>query len=246
MSLKENWTDQDKFTHDDMKQILNMLQTIDNRLQITYPFPIGTRRNIEIGDDLSGKKLYLQMPNDLVDAILNDVGGGQGNLLSTDQDNSIIEYVNTSNSVATVSINSWMDMLYYANIDTKEVYVNQNEATLSDYFGVVTSLNKDYAVYQYIFIEEEGLEYKLGDFMTSEVLNKLEANLKRLAYIVNTSFEKRDWYYLSVITYKDINRWSTLLNYAYDIVFESSANIVTEAEDFVITENNEYLMTEEE
>jgi len=245
MSLKDNWTSQDKFIYSDMNDTLEQLYEIDNRLSISYPFPRTNRRNIQLGDDISGKTLYLEFPSTLYNGIINDVGGGQDDILVTDEGNSLIEYVNVSNSVATVSINSWMDMLYYANTATSEVYTNLAEIQLSDDFGVVTELNNLSAL-QYIYIEDEGLEYKRGDFLTSDILQLLENNLEQIANIVDTSFIKRNWYYLSVITFEDINRWSILLNYAYQIVFEPSKNIITEAEEFIMTEDSEYLMTEEE
>ena len=246
MEIREDWASQDKFNFSDYNQILEMLNKIDNRLNISSPFQRKIKRNIQVGDDLSGKKLYFEFPNDLYDDIINDVAGGQDNIITTNG-HSIIEYGNIYNSIATVSIDSWMDTVYYANFDTTEVYTNLTQIQLSDNFGVVTNVNSSLSAYQYIYIiETQTLEKKVGDFIISEELQSLENNLEELANIVNTSFEKRNWYYLSVITFEDINRWAILLNYAYNIVFEPSKNIITEAGEMLITENNEYLMTEEE
>ncbi|MBR1653633.1 MAG: hypothetical protein IJ690_01580 [Clostridia bacterium] len=243
MSLKENWTSQDIFTCKDMNDILAQLLKVDTGLSISYPFQRMTRRNVQIGDDLSGKTLHFEFPSNLYNQIINDVGGGQADILVTDEGNAIIEYVNTSNSVATVSINEWMDMLYYANTSTSEVYTNLTEVQLSNDFGVVTEINNLSAL-QYIYIEDEGLEYKLGDFLTSNILQLLENNLKQINDIIDTSFEKRDWYYLSVITYEDINRWSILLNIAYDEIFGTNKKIITENEEYLTTEDSDYLITE--
>lgn len=243
MSLKEDWSNQDILTYNDIDDILDMLDKIDTRLSISYPFPKTVKRNIQVGDNLSGKTLYLELPDNLFNRIILDVGSGQGNILVTDEGNSLIEYVNATNNVATVSINSWMDMLYYANTSTSEVYTNLSQVQLPEDFGIITELNNLSAL-QYIYIIDEGLEYKLGDFLTSEVLQKIENNLEILASIVNTSFEKRNWYYLSVITFEDVKRWCIFLNIVYRIVFEESANIITEAEEKIITEDNNYLVTE--
>ena len=85
---------------------------------------------------------------------------------------------------------------------------------------------------------------KRGDFITSELLQLIENNVDKIAKAVNTSFKKRDWYYLSVITYEDINRWAIVLNIAENAVFEGSKNIVTEDEEYLLTENSDYLITE--
>lgn len=243
MSLKEDWTSQDIFTYSDMNSILAQLYEVDTRLSISYPFKRTARRNIQLGDDLSGKTLELEFPSNLYNRIISDVGGGQANILATDEGNALIEYVNTNNNIATVSVNSWMDMLYYANISTSEVYTNLTEVQLPNDFGVVTEIN-DLSALQYIYIYEEDLEYKLGDFLTSNILQLLENNLEQINNIVDTSFKKRDWYYLSVITYEDINRWSILLNIAYDEIFGANKNIITEDEEYLTTEDGDYLITE--
>lgn len=246
MSLKEDWTSQDILSFNDYNEILKTLNKIDNRLSISSPFQRIVKRHIQVGDDLSGKKLYFEFPNELYDSILDDVAGSQSNVITT-ASHSIIEYCNIYNSVATVSIDTWMDTLYYANFDVPEVYTNLTQVKLSDDFGVVTNINASLSAYNYIYIiETETLEKQRGDFLIAEELQNLENNLNEISIAVNTSFNKRDWYYLSVITFEDINRWSVLLNYAYSVVFEPSKNIITEAEEFIITEDNEYLMTEEE
>lgn len=246
MEIREDWTSQDKFDFSNYNQMLEMLNKIDNRLNINSPFQRTIKRHIQVGDDLSGKKIYFEFPDDLYDDIINDVAGGQSNIIATDS-HSIIEYGNIYNSVATVSIDSWMDTVYYANFDTAEVYNNLTQIQLSDNFGVVTNINSNLSAYQYIYIiETQTLGKQRGDFLISEELQNLENNLEQISNIVNTSFRKRNWYYLSVITFEDINRWAVLLNYAYNIVFEPSKNIITEAGEMLITENNEYLMTEEE
>lgn len=245
MSLKEDWTSQDKFNYNDMNDIITKINEIDNKLLISSPFiSTGEKRNIKVGDDLSGKMIYLEFPNDLYEDILNDVVGGQDNIITTGS-HSIIEYSNLYNSVATVSIDSWMDMIYQANIDTSEVYSNLTEIQLSNEFGIVTNINSNLSAYKYIFlIEAEEVEMKRGDFITSELLQLIENNVDKIAKAVNTSFKKRDWYYLSVITYEDINRWAIVLNIAENAVFEGSKNIVTEDEEYLLTENSDYLITE--
>lgn len=216
MELKENWTSQEKFNFIDYNQMIETLNQIDNRLHIDSPFQRITKRNIHVGDDLSGKIIYFEFPDNLYDAIINDVAGGQDNIITTNN-HSIIEYGNVYNSIATVSIDSWMDRVYYANFDTTEVYTNLTQMQLGNDFGIVTNVNSNLSAYQYIYIKEtEILEKHRGDFLMSEELQKLENNLEEIANAINVDFNKRDWYYLSVITCEDVNRWSTLLNYAYN------------------------------
>lgn len=245
MSLRQNWTSQDKFGYSDMNDIISTINTIDAKLKIDSPFiSTGERRNIQIGDDLSGKTIYLEFPDDLYEDILEDVAGGQANVLETSS-HSIIEYTNLMNSVSTVSIDTWMDMMYYANTDTSEVYSNITEIQLSDDFGIVTSINSSMAAFQYIFIvETDNIEMKRGDFLTAELLQKVENNIERLAKITDTNFRQRNWYHLSVFTFEDVNRWAAALNIVYNKVFEESRKLVTEESEKLISEDSNYLVTE--
>lgn len=244
MVLKEDWTSQDRFNYNNINDIYNIVNIIEEKLSINSPFQKTIKRNIQVGDDLSGKTIYFEFPDDFYDSILNDVAGGQSNVITTSS-HSILEYSNIYNSVATVSKDSWMNTIYYANTDTAEVYSNLTEITLESDWGKVTSINENLSAYNYIYIyETEIIKKNHGDFLYAEDLQRIEDNIEIIAQCVNTSFKKRNWYCLSVITYEDINRWSIILNYAYEIIFEDSTNIVTEDEELLITEDDYYIMTE--
>lgn len=243
MSIKEDWTSSDKFNYNNWNEIVNTINIINDKLKIRTSETV--KRNIVVGDNLTSRTIYCEFPDDLYDEIINDVGSGQANIITTN-DHNLIEYSNMSNNVASVAKDIWYEgMIYHADTSTGEVFVNSKEDKLIGEWGEVTAINTNLSVYNYIYIYEEFSRKNRGDYIFSEELQKLEDNLEKIAIIVNTSFKKRNWYYLSVIDYNDINRWSVLLNYAYEKIFAQSENIITEAEEPILTEDDQNIMTEE-
>lgn len=253
MVLKENWTSQDKFNYNNINDIYNTINLIEEKLGINSNFQTTTKRNIQVGDDLSGKIIFLEFPDDLENKISDsmtlsekiDDSHYKREIFSTNKNHNISENVEILARFENISVQTDDSIvLYLGEADGWQQLVNLKQIQLADDFGIVQTLNSDVSPsYQYMYIIEKKAK-KIGDFLYAEDLQKIEDNIEIIAQCVNTSFNKRNWYYLSVITYEDINRWSILLNYAYEVVFEESRNIVTENEELLITEDDYYLMTE--
>lgn len=246
MNLKENWAKQDILKFSDFNRIIKEINEMNNKLSINSLFQKNIRRNIQVGDDLSDKTIYFEFADDICDEIINDVAGGQSNIITTNN-HSIIEYGNINNSITTVSIDNWMDTIYYANFVNSEVYKNLTEKKLSSDFGVVTSIDEKLSAYLHIFVHETKiLEMQNGDFLTVEDLQKIEDSLNKIAKATGTSFKKRDWYYLSVIDFNDLNRWSKFINIANQVVSRESEDLNSESNEKIMTENSINIITEGE
>lgn len=246
MSLKENWTKQDILKFSDFNKIIEEINETNNKLSINSLFEKKIKKNIKIGDDLSDKTIYFEFADDICDEIINDVAGGQDNIITTNK-HSIIEYGNTNNNIATISIDNWMDTIYYANYSDFKVYKNLSEKKLSSDFGVVTSINENLTAYKYIFVQEtEIFKKQNGDFLTLEDLQKIENSLNKISKATGISFKKRNWYYLSVIDFSDLNRWAKFINIVNQAISKASEDIDSENNEKIMTENSVNIITEGE
>ena len=180
----------------------------------------------------------------MYDEISNDVGGyGTVDIIAT-SNHSILEYANVSNSVATVSKDSWMDTIYHVDTNTGEIYKNLNELVLDDDWGQVTSINTNMSAYNHIYvIETEIKSKKRGDFLFTEDLKIIEDSLVKISQFLNYSYVSRNWYKLSVFSYKDVNRWAIAINQAIEILTKSD-KIVCENNEEIVTEDSINIMTE--
>lgn len=242
--LKQNWISTNKFNYMDINSIYSAINIVLKKININSPFEKSTKKHIEIGDDLSGKTVKFEFPDDLYDEISNDVGGyGAVDIIAT-SNHSILEYANVSNSVATVSKDSWMDTIYHVNTNTGEIYKNLNELVLDDDWGQVTSINTSMSAYNHIYvIETETKSKKRGDFLFTEDLKIIEDSLMKISQFFNYSYVSRNWYKLSVFSYKDVNRWAIAINQAIEILTKSD-KIVCENNEEIVTEDSINIMTE--
>lgn len=125
------------------------------------------RRNIQVGDDLSGKTLYFSFPDNLYDDLFNEtVVPYWVTVIETSKsyDNKISdEYAPSSSMIyqrvhVTVDLNNWIYSAERENSGDWTVTKNEPTFTLPDDFGIVTSVNKDAVSYPYIFIEVDEIE----------------------------------------------------------------------------------------
>lgn len=105
------------------------------------------KRNIRVGDDLSGKKIYFQCPESFRE-LLNGVNDtiiqcANGKITEVNYAGSGEKYVGVHNGDS-----------FYTYDDTFGETIN-SELTMPSDFGAVTSINIDSVSYEYLFIETE-------------------------------------------------------------------------------------------
>ena len=120
-------------------------------------------RNIEVGDDLSGKTIYCQFPETLgEELVLDDYVRVNSIQFVSCYDASIGELTGYLKS-GMETRESGLDYQYvkvedediFNNDPTKEQIINYSSYQLSDTFGVVTEIDTTSSAYKYIFIEDD-------------------------------------------------------------------------------------------
>lgn len=123
----------------------------------------STLRNIEVGDDLSGKTIYCQFPETLgEELVLDDYVRVNSIQFVSCYDASIGELTGYLKS-GMETRESGLDYQYvkvedediFNNDPTKEQIINYSSYQLSDTFGVVTEIDTTSSAYKYIFIEDD-------------------------------------------------------------------------------------------
>lgn len=123
-------------------------------------------RPIQVGDDLSGKTLYLSFPNgfsfgDTLEA--NIIVGANNYKIKSRQSSDI----SNRRQQIVASENNTDTTLYDYKASTSSTETNLTSFTLSNNFGIVTSINDNSSAYQYIQIQET---------VTENILNIQEVN----------------------------------------------------------------------
>lgn len=123
-------------------------------------------RNVEIGDDLSGKIIYCQFPDNLGDELLYDEYGRVDDIQFIYSYNSELGALTgymlsglmyrpvSGLDYQYVSVN---DEYIYNNDPTLETKTNLTSYKLPDNFGIVTGIDETSSAYKYIFIEDKGV-----------------------------------------------------------------------------------------
>ena len=114
-------------------------------------------RNIEIGDDLSGKTLYLNFPEDLYTQLPTGVGMDNFFIESTSHAMASDNYMDNSYTVIYGIQKDWMGWVsdwYETEMNTGEIVYNLHNDTLPEDFGVVINIDTSHPAYKYIKIKE--------------------------------------------------------------------------------------------
>jgi len=123
-------------------------------------------KNIEVGDDLSGKNIYCQFPDNLGDELLYDEYGRVDDIQFVYSYNSELGAL-TGYMLSGLMYRSVSGLDYqYVSVNDEYIYNNdptlENKTNLTSYklpddFGIVTGIDEASSAYKYIFIEESGV-----------------------------------------------------------------------------------------
>ncbi len=191
-------------------------------------------RNIRVGDDLSGKILYLSFPRNLYEDIDNTT---IVDIVTVNSDKRIrYQYTNSTTHYVAVGYGGQLYVIY-GKIDSQDnPYFNFARYKLPNDFGVVTSIIDDDVIYQYIKIyDDENIipDYEKHTWAENEVLSmqkidNIENGIKNIGYYYYQPkgwLSNREWLGVGQlgkgdnngmnvknISYQDLNRWVTDLN----------------------------------
>lgn len=149
-------------------------------------------RNIQVGDDLSGKTVYFQIPENGVDDLEAKSMGSYDyseTVISCGNNNYFEEnywysrfnrgggLILHSNGQPNTDIYEKSFEQYGEDPETVISYTNLSSIVLSNDFGVVTNINQNTAMYSYIYIYEENI-----NSLEMELLYKLPSDSSWTAY----------------------------------------------------------------
>lgn len=225
MIFKEDWNNQDYFDVTAYNKIIKELYNICKKRNLNNAIDFVKKGNIEVGDDLSGQTIYLNIDSETSYEWLTT--GLAVPIISTSK-NSIDEgRVYDAGIHRGIAINFDIDLgiyqdFLYLNYEDVEIETNLKEYKLSDDFGIVDSINTDSSFYKLIKIYKLK-EKKKGDFLYVSDLQNIENALEEICNMYYIEFAKKEWNNFNVISYKDVNRWCNALN---------KINTVQDYEDF--------------
>ena len=143
----------------------------DNKLKLYKN--VQTRRNIKVGDNLSGRKIICEFPNDLYSEIKTYSGEEFGKDFIIIGNYCIGTYSEPSREWYNVNYltNSDLSNFLY-NYEYGTVMTNDYSVNLPDYYGRVTEIDANNPAYKYIFIEvEENLDEPIVTELTNFIDN---------------------------------------------------------------------------
>lgn len=237
--MNGNYDSNTYLTVNDLNSIENRIENLTNEIQEKiFDNKQSPLRNIQIGDNLGGKILYLFFPTDIytyIDDYYYPIIADDNmiytmrNTTSDDSYNIEILYISTQTNT------TYTKELYYKKNDENGLQTNVRYMKLPNDFGVVTNISTNNPFYQYIKIYNDETiipDYEKHVWVDNEILSmqkieNIEHAIKNIGYYyykpkgwVNTN----DWLPISQIeninknvnvkniSYKDLNRWVTNLN----------------------------------
>ena len=216
-------------TPTDLNDIENMIEDITNDVQEKiFNNTQSSLRNIQIGDNLSGKTLYLSFPRDSYENITSST---RTEIITIDSNTRIAYIYSNARKYIYVRYKNTSYFVYAKDDSSSNPYLNYVRFTLPIDFGTVTQIDSNDNFYQYIQIyEDEKIipnyvknTYSLNDVPTMRQIDNLENGIKNIGeyYYKPVGFVgNREWlgtaeigksnFYgtnMQNISYLDLNRW---------------------------------------
>lgn len=217
-----------------LNSVENKIDEITNNIQ-EYIFNNETSSlsNIGTGDNLNGKTLYLSFPRDCYTDITNTT---EIDIIKVNNSNKISYiYADNKRSIRVVYNNTSYD-IYAKNDSDNNPYINYVRYKLPFDFGVVTEIDSNDDIYQYIkFYDDEFIipnyvknTWSVNDVLIMRKIDNIEKGIKNIGdyfYKPNGWQTTKDWlgtaelgknnnYGVNTknISYLDLNRWGMNLN----------------------------------
>lgn len=226
------------------------LNNIENKIEETtekirnkiYNNTSSSLRNIQVGDDLSGKTLYLSFPRDSYNNITNTT---RTVVITVSSDKRIYYIYSNSKRYIAVSYKGTGYYIYAKNDNVINPYLNSIRFKLPNDFGVVTAVDNQDTFYQYVKIyNNENIipNYVKKQWETNEIpyiqhIDNIEQGVENIGkycakplgwsttrnWIKTSSIEDRSDYGVGNkgFSYRDINRWINNLNLIDNVDMEN-------------------------
>lgn len=232
--LRESYNANLYLTFDDLNTIEDKIYEITNEIQEkVFNNKKCPLRNIKIGDNLSGKTLYLSFPRDSYKDINNTT---TSNIITIDNDTYIAYMYSNNKHYIYVRYDGKSYYIYAKNNSSTNPYLNYVRYKLPFDFGIVTNINTNDTFYDYIKIYDDTNiipNYVKNEWVKNEPpsmqkIDKIEEGIKNIGdYFYKPIMWQgsREWlgtaelgasnYYgvgIKNISFQDLNRWVDNLN----------------------------------
>lgn len=236
--MEDNYESLMYLTPNDLNQIENKIEELTNLIQENiYDNQQSLLRNIQVGDDLSGKTLYLSFPKDSYEYITNE---NRTVIVTMDDSTKRIAYLyypNDSNRrYIYIRTPNYTYYIYAENKNSPNPYLNNVRFRLPNDYGTVAEVNENDQFYQYIKIYDDETiipNYEKKTWVLNEIpymqdIDRIEQGIKNLGdYFTKPKdwITTKDWIKTNTIddrsdygvgskgfSYIDINRWIHNLN----------------------------------
>lgn len=226
----ERYNDSIYLKTSDLNSIENTIESITNEIQEeVFNNQSSPLRNIQVGDNLNGKTIYIQFPQNIYESI----SGSENIFIETDNNYQFNDYV-----TETSSYNLYTVRIQHNNINNGTLYKKESDnfAVLRQPYsfklpydiGVVTEIDSNNEVYKYIKIYDD--EYIIPDyvkhvwsdneFLTMQKVENIERGVDNIGYyyykpigwIGSKRWINSSGINMKNISYQDLNRWVDNLN----------------------------------
>ena len=234
--MNNNYNSNLYLTTSDLNDLEDIIESLTNEIQEKiFNNTTSPLRNIEIGDDLSFKTLYLSFPTNSSENINNT----SFKIIVNTNNNYVIHYrLNPDNGFHNITIfDNINSYILYGKHDSnnKSLYSNIIRFKLPRDFGTVTDIDDTDIFYQYIKIYDdekiipnyEKHVWQDNEILSMQKIDNIEKGIKNIGYYYykpNGWLTNREWlpitsteYYnthtnIQNISYQDLNRWLTDLS----------------------------------
>lgn len=227
----------------DLNTVENQIETLTEEIQENiFNNTTSPLRNIQVGDDLNGKTIYLNIPSNFYENITENVNTV---IISTNNSNSITLYRDSYFSEEDfiwgiyITYKNKDFYLYHYTTDSEndvsELHTNKKRFKLPMDFGIVTAIDTNNDGYQYIKIYNDQRiipnyvkhTWVDNEFLSMQKIDNIEQGIKNIGeyyYKPQGWLNSREWLKISNIntdnkdmniqniSYSDLNRWLTDLN----------------------------------
>lgn len=194
--MEDNYESLMYLTLNDLNQIENKIEELTSLIQENiYDNQQSPLRNIQVGDDLSGKTLYLSFPKDSYE----DITSSDVIFFIKAQDVLGLYYQLYNNLYKTISVRTFDETTssgfrnYYAyskniNSNTNNPYLNNIRFKLPNDYGIVTEIDDESPFYQYVKIYDDETiipNYEKKTWVLNEIpymqdIDRIEQGIKNL------------------------------------------------------------------
>lgn len=227
--MLERYNDSIYLKPSDLNAIENTIENITNEIQEKiFDNQSSPLRNIQVGDNLNGKTIYIQFPKNIYESI----SGSENIFIKTDNNCKFNAYVNETTSFNMYSVmiqtNNVNRIIYRKRNDSPMIMIKPYSVKLPYTAGVVTEIDTNNELYQYIKIYDN--EYTIPDYVKNTWVDNQFPTMQKMENIERGVDNIGKYYYKPIgwintrewltslginvknISYQDLNRWVDDLN----------------------------------